>query len=304
MPRPRLSTRARIGDRYSSPRQLRSGRIRARDLGPSRGLWRKNRLDAHRPHGRRVRGCGSAGCSAATNSTRRALGEGFEDSRSDMVTARHRGARRMPSSLGAVSRRRPCRLPAGRSFARFRQNRKAGGRDRPPLYHQEWMTRDIADALVRHGGARGATCVIEAEQLCLLLGEDRRGDERVITQAWAGEFESSHQARNRISPQALRLRPRPAATGINRLQIRLAGQLLVPLDRLGSRPISSTTYTMQLPATRNSPPQSSPPAGRLRNDRPDRDQAVASDASQKPRFRLPAVPQAVPCRRPSNNAIR
>jgi GTP cyclohydrolase I len=38
--------------------------------------------------------------------------------------------------------------------------------------------------------------VIEAEQLCLLLGEDRRGDERVITQAFAGEFERSEQARN------------------------------------------------------------------------------------------------------------
>lgn len=34
--------------------------------------------------------------------------------------------------------------------------------------------------------ARGAACVIEAEQLCLLLGEDRRGDERVCTQAFAG----------------------------------------------------------------------------------------------------------------------
>ena len=44
----------------------------------------------------------------------------------------------------------------------------------------------IADALVQHGRAQGAACVIEAEQLCLLLGEDRRGDERVCTQAFAG----------------------------------------------------------------------------------------------------------------------
>ena len=54
-----------------------------------------------------------------------------------------------------------------------------------------WMTRDIADALVTHGKARGAACVIEAEQLCLLLGEDRRGDERVRTQAFAGCFVDS-----------------------------------------------------------------------------------------------------------------
>ena len=62
--------------------------------------------------------------------------------------------------------------------------------------YQEWMTRDIADALLLHGKARGAACVIEAEQLCLLLGEDRRGDERVVTQAFAGSFERSDQLRS------------------------------------------------------------------------------------------------------------
>jgi len=61
--------------------------------------------------------------------------------------------------------------------------------------YQEWMTRDIAEALMTHGKARGAACVIEAEQLCLLLGEDRRGDERVVTQAFTGDFESSNQFR-------------------------------------------------------------------------------------------------------------
>ena len=40
------------------------------------------------------------------------------------------------------------------------------------------------------------TVVIEAEQLCLLLGEDRRGDERVVTQAFSGSFAHSPQARN------------------------------------------------------------------------------------------------------------
>ena len=54
---------------------------------------------------------------------------------------------------------------------------------------------DIAEALVTHGEAKGAACVIEAEQLCLLLGEDRRGDERVRTQAFAGCFEDNHEFR-------------------------------------------------------------------------------------------------------------
>jgi GTP cyclohydrolase I len=38
--------------------------------------------------------------------------------------------------------------------------------------------------------------VIEAEQLCLLLGEDRRGDERVRTQAFAGRLESDARLRD------------------------------------------------------------------------------------------------------------
>ena len=44
--------------------------------------------------------------------------------------------------------------------------------------------------------AQGAACVVEAEQLCLLLGEDRRGDERVVTQAFTGVFEGSDQLRS------------------------------------------------------------------------------------------------------------
>ncbi len=38
--------------------------------------------------------------------------------------------------------------------------------------------------------------MIEAEQLCLLMGENRRGDERVITQSFVGEFDQNVQARN------------------------------------------------------------------------------------------------------------
>ena len=57
--------------------------------------------------------------------------------------------------------------------------------------------RDLLPALVAHGHARGAACVIEAEQLCLLLGEDRRGDERVVTQAFAGVYEHERSDRDR-----------------------------------------------------------------------------------------------------------
>jgi GTP cyclohydrolase I len=63
------------------------------------------------------------------------------------------------------------------------------------LVYQEWATDAIANALVTHGDARGAACVIEAEQLCQLIGEVRRGDERVVTQSFAGEFASDSAAR-------------------------------------------------------------------------------------------------------------
>jgi GTP cyclohydrolase IA len=61
--------------------------------------------------------------------------------------------------------------------------------------YQEWATDAIANALVTQGLARGAACVIEAEQLCQLLGEVRRGEERVVTQAFVGEFASDSAAR-------------------------------------------------------------------------------------------------------------
>lgn len=62
--------------------------------------------------------------------------------------------------------------------------------------YQEWIANEIATALVNFGKALGAACMIEAEQLCLLMGENRRGDERVITQSFVGEFDQNVQARN------------------------------------------------------------------------------------------------------------
>jgi GTP cyclohydrolase I len=125
-----------------------------------------------------------------------ALGDGFEDHRGDMVVIRgiaihgvcphHLVPFRGVAHVGY--------LPGGRlhGFGRIARLVDAIGHR---FTYQEWMTRDIAEALMRHGKARGAACVIEAEQLCLLLGEDRRGDERVMTQAFTGVFETSDQLR-------------------------------------------------------------------------------------------------------------
>ena len=114
------------------------------------------------------------------------LGSGFADPREDMVVVRgiaiHGVCPHHLVPFRGIAH--VAYVPGGRlhGFGRIARLVDAIGHR---LTYQEWMTRDIADALVRHGRAKGAACVIEAEQLCLLLGEDRRGDERVYTQAFA-----------------------------------------------------------------------------------------------------------------------
>jgi GTP cyclohydrolase I len=124
------------------------------------------------------------------------LGPGFADPREDMVVVRgiaiHGVCPHHLVPFRGVAH--VAYVPGGRlhGFGRIARLVDAIGHR---LTYQEWMTRDIADALVVHGQARGAACVIEAEQLCLLLGEDRRGDERVCTQAFAGCLDSDPQLR-------------------------------------------------------------------------------------------------------------
>lgn len=129
-----------------------------------------------------------------------ALGEGFADAREDMVVIRgiavHGVCPHHLVPFRGVAH--VAYIPGGRlhGFGRIARMVDAIGQR---FTYQEWMTRDIADALVRHGRARGAACVIDAEQLCLLLGEDRRGDERVFTQAFAGCFADSEQLRREFA---------------------------------------------------------------------------------------------------------
>jgi GTP cyclohydrolase I len=124
------------------------------------------------------------------------LGPGFADPREDMVVVRgiaiHGVCPHHLVPFRGIAH--VAYVPGGRlhGFGRIARLVDAIGHR---LTYQEWMTRDIAEALVRHGQARGAACVIEAEQLCLLLGEDRRGDERVYTQAFAGCLDHDTQLR-------------------------------------------------------------------------------------------------------------
>ena len=125
------------------------------------------------------------------------LGEGFEDPRTDMVVLRGIAVHGVcPHHLVPFrGLAHVAYVPGGRlhGFGRIARMVDAIGHR---FTYQEWMTRDIAQALMQFGQAQGAACVVEAEQLCLLLAEDRRGDERVITQAFTGVFEDSEQRRN------------------------------------------------------------------------------------------------------------
>jgi GTP cyclohydrolase I len=136
------------------------------------------------------------------------LGPGFEDPRQDMVVVRGIAVHGVcPHHLVPFrGTAHVAYIPGGRlhGFGRIARLVDAIGHR---LTYQEWMTRDIADALVTHGQAQGAACVIEAEQLCLLLGEDRRGDERVYTQAFAGRFNTDAQVRDEFMRA---IGPRPA----------------------------------------------------------------------------------------------
>ncbi len=126
-----------------------------------------------------------------------ALGEGFADPRTDMVVIRGIAVHGVcPHHLVPFRGiAHVAYIPGGRlhGFSRIARLVDAIGHR---FTYQEWMTRDIAEALLTHGHAQGAACVIEAEQLCLLLGEDRRGDERVYTQAFSGCFNHNDQFRN------------------------------------------------------------------------------------------------------------
>jgi GTP cyclohydrolase I len=54
------------------------------------------------------------------------------------------------------------------------------------LVLQEDLARQVAEALVAHAGARGAACVLEAEQSCLTVRGERRPRARVRVEAFAG----------------------------------------------------------------------------------------------------------------------
>jgi GTP cyclohydrolase I len=66
------------------------------------------------------------------------------------------------------------------------------------LVLEEDLAQQIAEALVRHVGARGAACVLEAEQLCMTVRGEKRAGARAHAEAWAGALARDGVARRRF----------------------------------------------------------------------------------------------------------
>ncbi len=127
------------------------------------------------------------------------LGAGFADPRTDVVVVRGIAVHGVcPHHLLPFrGKAHVAYLPGGRLHGFGRIARLVDALAHRFTY-QEWLTRDVADAMVAHGQAQGAVVVIETVQLCLVLGEDRRCDERVVTQACSGVFKDDALARAEV----------------------------------------------------------------------------------------------------------
>jgi GTP cyclohydrolase I len=77
------------------------------------------------------------------------------------------------------------------------------------LVLQEDLALQVADALMRHAGARGAACLLDAEQLCLTVRGEKRARTRTHAQAFAGVLERDRALQRRFLSVVERARGRP-----------------------------------------------------------------------------------------------
>ena len=63
------------------------------------------------------------------------------------------------------------------------------------LIIQEELGRSVARALVDHLGAVGAACMLDTEQLCMVIRGVRKVGSRAVTLSWAGEMAENPELR-------------------------------------------------------------------------------------------------------------
>ncbi len=66
------------------------------------------------------------------------------------------------------------------------------------LVIEEVLALQVAEALVEHLGARGAACVLDAEQMCLTVRGERRREARAHAQAFAGVMARDRRLQSRV----------------------------------------------------------------------------------------------------------
>ncbi len=76
------------------------------------------------------------------------------------------------------------------------------------LVLEEHLARSVAEALVAHLGARGAACVLDAEQMCLTARGERRRRARAHAQCFLGALENDARLQRRFLAVCGRARPR------------------------------------------------------------------------------------------------
>jgi GTP cyclohydrolase I len=78
------------------------------------------------------------------------------------------------------------------------------------LVLEEDLARQVAEALMVHAGARGAACVLEAEQMCLSVRGERRPRARAHAQCFAGVMAEDGALARRFLAAVARGTPAPA----------------------------------------------------------------------------------------------
>jgi GTP cyclohydrolase IA len=81
------------------------------------------------------------------------------------------------------------------------------------LVLEEDLARQVAEALMVHAGARGAACVLEAEQMCLSVRGERRPRARAHAQFFAGVMAEDGALARRFLAAVARGVPAPARAG-------------------------------------------------------------------------------------------
>ena len=60
---------------------------------------------------------------------------------------------------------------------------------------QEEIGKYVTEAMVKHLGAKGAACMLDAEQLCMIIRGVRKPGSRAVTTSYAGNMNSDHNLR-------------------------------------------------------------------------------------------------------------